>query len=163
MLEGEDLMKIEPLLVEKPWGGSWLGKHYGSSAKVGEAWLLSTLKDGESRVDGRPLSEELGGPLPFVVKIIDAADPLSVQVHPNDEWAKRLENSRGKTECWLILDATPGAGVYLGLRDGVTPEQFAAAVEGGSQPPNQLVQFYPVERGDFIIVPAAPFTRSAEA
>jgi len=145
-------MKIEPLLVEKPWGGSWLGKHYGSSSKIGEAWLLSTLREGQSRADGRALGDVVGD-LPFVVKIIDAADPLSVQVHPNDEWAARLENSRGKTECWLILDAKPGAGVYMGLRDGVSGEQFAATlIEGRSV--EDLVRFYPVQRGDFITVPA---------
>ncbi len=150
MLEG--LMKIEPLLVEKPWGGTWLGRQYGSPKTIGEAWLLSSLKEGQSKVDGQPLSEVVGQ-LKFIVKIIDAAEPLSVQVHPNDEWAAKLENSRGKTECWLILDAKPGAGVYMGLADGVGGEEFADALAAG-RPVEKLVQFYPVKRGDFITVPA---------
>ena len=104
-------------------------------------------------VDGQPLSKALGAQLPFVVKIIDAQDNLSVQVHPNDEWAAKLENSRGKTECWLILDAKPGAGVYLGLKDGVAGEQFSEAVLA-SRPVQDLIQFFPVQRGDFITVPA---------
>ena len=145
-------MKIEPLLVEKPWGGTWLGGRYQSSKKIGEAWLLSTISDGQSRADGRALGDVVGQ-LPFVVKIIDAAEPLSVQVHPNDEWARRLENCRGKTECWLILDAKPGAGVYLGLRDGVSSEQFAAALTEG-RAVDDLIQFHEVTRGDFITVPA---------
>jgi mannose-6-phosphate isomerase len=145
-------MKIEPLLVEKPWGGTWLGRQYHSPKKIGEAWLLSTLKEGESVADGRPLSAVVG-PLKFVVKINDADEPLSVQVHPNDEWAQKLENSRGKTECWLILDAKAGAGVYLGLADGVAADEFGDALRGGQSVEN-LVKFYPVKRGDFITVPA---------
>lgn len=148
-------MKLEPLLVEKPWGGSWLTKLYGSQSKskIGEAWLLSTLEEGESIANGRPLSETLGGKLPFVVKIIDAQNNLSIQVHPNNEWALKLEGSLGKTECWLVLDAKPGAGVFLGLRDGVTGASFADAVFAGLEVEN-LVQFFPVQRGDFITVPA---------
>jgi mannose-6-phosphate isomerase len=145
-------MTIEPLLVEKPWGGTWLGRRYGSSKTIGEAWLLSTLKEGQSQIDGRPLREVVGD-LKFVVKIIDTAQPLSVQVHPNDEWASKLEHSRGKTECWLILDAKPGAGVYMGLAEGVSGEEFAAALAGGRSV-ETLVRFYPVQRGDFIVVPA---------
>lgn len=145
-------MTIEPLLVEKPWGGTWLGRRYGSSKPIGEAWLLSTLEEGQSRIDGRPLREVVGD-LKFVVKIIDTAQPLSVQVHPNDEWASKLENSRGKTECWLILDAKPGAGVYMGLAEGVSGEEFAAALAGGRSV-EKLVRFHPVRRGDFIVVPA---------
>lgn len=148
------VQKIEPRLVEKPWGGRWLGQQYGStSPKIGEAWLLSTLPEGESQLNGQPLSQALGGPLSFVVKIIDAQDHLSVQVHPDDAWASRLENSRGKTECWLILEAKPGAGVYLGLKDDVSRDAFEAALRAGSSVEN-LIQFFPVQRGDFIVVPS---------
>jgi mannose-6-phosphate isomerase len=148
-------MKFEPRLVEKPWGGGWLAQQYKSStpAKIGEAWLLSTLKEGESTVDGQPLSKVLGAELPFVVKIIDAHENLSVQVHPSDEWAAKLENSRGKTECWLILEAKPGAGIYLGLKSGVTRELLSQSVLA-SHGINSLLQFFPVQRGDFIAVPA---------
>lgn len=147
-------MKIEPLLVEKPWGGPWLAQKYRArrDAAIGEAWLLSTLPEGESLADGRKISSTFGA-LPFVVKVIDAADHLSVQVHPNDEWAARLENSRGKTECWLILDSKPGAGVYLGLRDGVAPADFERELRAGHAV-DHLIQFHSVKRGDFITVPA---------
>ncbi len=148
-------MKLEPFLVEKPWGGRWLAQRYGSNptAKIGEAWLISTLQEGESQLEGEPLSKSLGARLPFVVKIIDARDNLSVQVHPNNDWAAKLENSRGKTECWLILEAKAGSGVYLGLKDGVTGAQFSLAILA-NQPVDDLVRFFPVERGDFITVPA---------
>lgn len=145
---------IAPRLVEKPWGGNWLAQAYKSDKmKIGEAWLLSTLAEGESTLNGQPLSQALGGPLPFVVKIIDAQENLSVQVHPNDEWARQLENSKGKTECWLILDAKPGAGVYLGLTIEASPRKFEASLKLGSAVETHL-QFFPVERGDFIKVPA---------
>lgn len=148
-------MQIDPLLVEKPWGGDFIAAHYGrkTATPFGEAWLLSTLPDGESRVAGRPLSEALGAPLSFVVKIIDAKEPLSVQVHPNDAFARELEQSRGKTECWLILDVKPGAGVYLGLKDGVSGEEFADTLAQGRSV-ESLIQFVPVSKGDFILVPA---------
>ena len=147
-------MKIEPRLVEKPWAGRWLSQHYGSrQSNIGEAWLLSTLPEGESKLDGQPLSKALGGLLPFVVKIIDARENLSVQVHPNDEWAAKFENSKGKTECWLILNAEPGAGVYLGLKAGIEPQTFETALRSGESV-KDLIQFYPVQRGDFIVVPA---------
>jgi mannose-6-phosphate isomerase len=146
-------MKIVPLLVEKPWGGNWLGKRYDSAKpNIGEAWLLSTLKEGESLADGRSLSKVIGAVLPFVVKIIDAAENLSVQVHPNDEWAARLENSRGKTECWLVLDAKSDAGVYLGLREGHSAPQFFKELSEGGDVRDSL-RFFPVQRGDFITVP----------
>ncbi len=146
--------KISPLLVQKPWAGDFLGRFYKSKyTDIGEAWLLSTIREGESELSGRKLSEVLGGPLKFVVKIIDAKEPLSVQVHPNDEWAAKLENSKGKTECWLILDSKPGAGVYLGLKDGVKPADFEARLKKNESVETDM-NFFETKRGDFIVVPA---------
>ena len=146
--------KIKPYLVEKPWGGNFLSKLYQTEKQnIGEAWLLSTLPDGESKVGDQKLSDYLGKDLSFLIKIIDAKDPLSIQVHPNDEWAKKLENSRGKTECWLILDSTPGSGLYLGLKEGVNESQFREAIVK-NESVEDLMKFYPAERGDFISVPA---------
>ena len=146
--------KILPYLVEKPWGGEFLGQHFRSNLKkIGEAWLLSTLPEGESQIDGGPLSHYLGGPLPYLIKILDTQEPLSVQVHPNDEWATKLENSKGKTECWLILNTTPGAGVYLGLNEGVDEEALAKALRENTAV-EKVMKFHPVKRGDFISVPA---------
>ncbi len=147
-------MKIEPYFSIKPWAGDYLQKFYQSDKKnIGEAWLLSTLPEGESTVDGMPLSKKLGLLLPYLVKVIDAKENLSVQVHPDDEWAKKLENSRGKTECWLILNVTPGAGIYAGLKPGVTEKVLRSAIEKNSGV-ESLLQFFPVERGDFVAVPA---------
>lgn len=146
--------KITPLLVQKPWAGQFLGQFYKSShADIGEAWLLSTIREGESEVGGKKLSQVLGGPLKFVVKIIDAKEPLSVQVHPNDKWAAELENSKGKTECWLILESAPGAGVYLGLKPEVNPKEYEAAL-AKNESVEKYMQFFETKRGDFITVPA---------
>jgi mannose-6-phosphate isomerase len=146
--------KITPLLVQKPWAGKFLGEFYKSKSQdIGEAWLLSTIKEGESTVGGRKLSEALGHPLKFVVKIIDAKESLSVQVHPNDEWAMKLENSKGKTECWLILESEPNAGVYLGLKEGVDPKEYEAALKAG-EPVEKFMRFFETRRGDFITVPS---------
>jgi mannose-6-phosphate isomerase len=146
--------KIKPYLVEKPWGGNFLSKFYQTEKQnIGEAWLLSTLPDGESKVGDQRLSEYLGRDLSFLIKIIDAKDPLSIQVHPNDDWAKKLENSRGKTECWLILGSTPGAGLYLGLKPGVTEDEFRSAILK-NESVESLMEFFPATVGDFISVPA---------
>lgn len=147
------MLKLTPHFVEKPWGGSFISDHYRLDRPLlGEAWILSTLSEGESTVDGSPLSVKLGSPLSFLVKIIDAQEPLSVQVHPNDEWAQKLENSKGKTECWLILDTKPGAGIYLGVNPGVDEAQMRTAVAADDV--TKLMKFYPVKKGDFISVPA---------
>ena len=146
--------KLYPYFLEKPWAGKFLSDFYGfPSKKIGEAWLISTLDGAESQMNQQNLSEYLGKRLPFLVKIIDAQESLSVQVHPNDDWAQKLENSKGKTECWLIVNAAPGAGVYLGLRPGITEEAFKEAILQNKSV-ETFLNFYPVEEGDFISVPS---------
>lgn len=147
-------MKLEPFFSIKPWAGDYLQNFYQSQQKsIGEAWLLSTLKEGESKINGVPLSQHLGKQLPYLIKVIDAKESLSVQVHPNDEWAKQLEASKGKTECWLILNVTPGSGIYIGLKDGVTQKDFSEAILKNENV-EHMMNFVKVERGDFIAVPA---------
>ena len=87
------------------------------------------------------------------MKFIETTDNLSVQVHPDDQYALMNENSMGKEECWVILDAKPGAGIYLGLKSGVTKEVFEKALFE-KKPMNELLNFYPVRKGDFFFVPA---------
>lgn len=147
-------MKLKPHFVEKPWAGSFLSNFFQMPhQKIGEAWLISTLKGAESQINQQNLSEHLGKELPFLVKIIDAQESLSVQVHPNDEWAQKLENSKGKTECWFILNSTPSAGVYLGLKEDISDDIFRKAILE-KQSVQDLLNFYPVSQGDFISVPA---------
>ncbi len=144
-----------PYFVEKPWGGYFLSELFklAERKKLGEAWIISTLDEGESQFGNSTLSQYLGEKLPFLIKIIDAAENLSVQVHPNDIWAKKLENSTGKTECWYILKVQSGAGIYLGLKPYVTLEMFFSRIKK-QESVEEFMNFIPVEDGDFIEVPA---------
>ena len=148
-------LKLEPFFVEKPWGGNYISENFKlpQPLLIGEVFLLSTLKNQENKVEGKLLSEVLNLKLPYLVKLIDANDNLSVQVHPNDDFAQKLENSTGKTECWLITDVNVGAGIYYGLKPGVTLKDFFQELKRDGDILNKL-NFIPVKKNDFIIVPA---------
>lgn len=108
---------------DTPWGGDALRRLYGKEipdGRTGEALEASTLAGMESVTDdGRPLSEIAGGPLPLLLKLLDARETLSVQVHPDDAYANAHEQGKlGKTEAWLILHAEPGARLVYGLKPG---------------------------------------------
>jgi mannose-6-phosphate isomerase len=150
---------LKPHMVTKVWGGEKLARLKGlkdaSLLPLGETWEVSRHHDGPSQNEK---GESLEGllkfeQLPYLVKFIDTTDNLSIQVHPDDEYAKRVEKSSGKTECWLILESDPGAGIYLGFKDGVTKEQFKKCLDHKDDL-SQLMVFYPVQRGDFFFVPA---------
>ena len=81
----------------------------------------------------------------YCVKFIETTQNLSVQVHPGEEYANRTENSKGKAECWLILEANPGEGIYLGLKEGVTKDRLTEAIER-KEALNELMNFYPVKK-----------------
>lgn len=140
-------LKMRPHVEAKPWGGRRLeelfGKELPEGEKIGETWEISAIPGQASRVDGGPLDglaldelvarwpEAALGPeppaeFPLLVKFIDAAENLSVQTHPDDETARRLENyPLGKTECWTILDAPRDGEVIHGLVEGTTREALA--------------------------------------
>jgi len=148
------LMKLTPFAAEKVWGGELLNKIKKLNAKnaVGETLEISTLKNSNSKFEGVELSK-ITGELSYLVKFIETTDNLSIQVHPDDEYAKEVENSLGKSECWLILDAKEDSGIYLGFKSGVTKDDLYEAIKQ-NKPVNELLQFYPVKRGDFFFVPA---------
>jgi mannose-6-phosphate isomerase len=156
---GQGFKLVDPALVYKIWGGSQMAslKKLSPSVgdeKLGETWEVSVHPDGPSQYLNQKLSNFLSkDEMPFLIKLIDTSDYLSVQVHPDDEFAKIHENSLGKTECWVILGATPGSGIYLGLKDGVSKERFEESLRNGESMDKSLV-FYPVNRGDFFYVPA---------
>ncbi|MDC1174768.1 class I mannose-6-phosphate isomerase [Bacteriovoracaceae bacterium] len=149
------LHKTKPFIVQKIWGSDKLAKLKGLSlVDLGETWEVSNLEEGPSQVNGKPLSElTIESELPYLVKFIDTNDHLSVQVHPHDDYARMVENSSGKTECWIILDSVEGAGIYLGFNENVSKESFKKKVDSEKSVNEDLV-FYPVERGDFFLVPA---------
>ena len=172
-------MKMQPLLVDRIWGGrrmaDLLGKPLPDGAKVGESWELSDHPHNRTRVAdgplaGRTLREVLerhgqavlgrhglsrawSTRFGLLVKFIDATDRLSVQVHPDDAYAaKHAKGESGKTECWVVVHAEPGAGVIDGLRAGTTRDRLAAALKKGAI--EELLTTRPVKTGDFIWVPA---------
>lgn len=144
------LEKLIPAFKDYLWGGTKLREVYGKPCdfdKVAESWELSTHPAGESRVDGgeyngltlsqyfQQVPQALGKnaaafeSFPVLIKLIDAKDPLSIQVHPSDEYALRVEGEYGKTEMWVIVDCEPGAFLYFGVNRLVSKEEFRQRIE----------------------------------
>ena len=141
----ELILKLKPYLSEKIWG--W------------EKWILSCHEDGKSTVQegiykGQELSKilECGSNFPILNKIIKAEDTLSLQVHPNDDYAKRVENSNGKTECWYILEAKEGATLVSGIKKGLNKEKLGLIIKEGKL--EEYLERINIKRGDFIYIPA---------
>jgi mannose-6-phosphate isomerase len=150
---------LKPWFSERVWGKSDLRPWYdetGTNELVGEAWLTGPqclVETGPFR--GQTLAsvgEKIGGEFPLLVKILFPADKLSVQVHPDDAQAKAMGETRGKTECWYVLEADPGATVALGLKPGVGAKEVAASVESGTM--ETLLEHVPVSVGDMLFVDA---------
>ena len=148
------LLKLNPFISTKIWGGEklkTLKNLQNAPDMIGETWEVSTLTEGPSLVGETPLNKFCD--LSYLVKFIDTNDHLSVQVHPDDEYAQKFENSSGKTEAWIILDAEKDCGIYLGFKKGVTKKEFFNAVKA-NLPVNHFLNFIPVKAGDFFKVPA---------
>ena len=164
-------LTFTPVYQSALWGGRDLPAFQGRPdaprlASYAESWELADHPDGMSIADtgpcagrslrdlmreqGRALTGSDAAAFPLLVKIIDAADRLSVQVHPDDDGARR-HGGEAKTECWFLLDAAPGACVWAGLQPGVTPERFAAALKAGTVA--SLLQRMPVSTGDLLFIP----------
>ncbi|HEY8422614.1 MAG TPA: type I phosphomannose isomerase catalytic subunit [Thermoclostridium sp.] len=166
-------LKFQPVYKDYIWGGrnlTKLGKQI-PDGKVAESWELACHNDGMSIVangayKGRTLQsmiEEFGEKLigdlagkntgfPLLIKLIDANDKLSVQVHPDDEFAGIHEGDNGKNEMWYILDAKPDARLIYGLKPGVTKTEFENAVRENKI--GDCLNYINVKAGDFINIPA---------
>lgn len=166
--------KLQPAYTDYLWGGERLRTDFGKDSPLSplaESWELSCHPDGESRAATGPhagetlraLIDRYGEALtgrrcarfpdfPVLVKLIDAARPLSIQVHPSDDYALKHENSFGKTEMWVILDAAPGSFLYYGFNREVGAEELRAAIEGNRL--EELLGKRPVKRGDVVFIPA---------
>jgi mannose-6-phosphate isomerase len=151
--------RLKPWFSERVWGKRDLRPWYedtGTTELVGEAWLTGPqciVETGE--LAGRTFASvaaELDGEFPLLVKLLFPNEKLSVQVHPDDAQAKTFGEVRGKTECWYVLEAEPGAAVALGLKDGAGKEQVAAAIANGTM--ESLMEWVPVSVGDMLFVDA---------
>mgnify|MGYP005756931291 FL=1 len=162
----ESIIELVPVFKEKIWGGRKLETEFGyeiPAGPVGECWAISAHPAGDDEIAsgeyaGRTLSwlwdehRELfgnceGDRFPLLVKIIDAKDDLSIQVHPDDDYAAEHENgSLGKKECWYVLSAEPGQTIVVGQR-AHSREEFAQMVEEGRW--SELLNEIPIKAGDF--------------
>lgn len=162
----ESIIELGPVFKEKIWGGRKLETEFGyeiPAGPVGECWAISAHPAGDDEIAsgeyaGKTLSwlwdehRELfgnceGDRFPLLVKIIDAKDDLSIQVHPDNDYAAEHEDgSLGKKECWYVLSAEPGQTIVVGQR-AHSREEFAQMVEEGRW--SELLNEIPIKAGDF--------------
>ena len=160
------IYKLKAPIKNYIWGGTRLRDRYGKAGDepLAESWELSFHPDGMTALeDGRFLNEalslsELGencaafSNFPLLVKLIDAKQSLSVQVHPSDAYALKHEGSYGKTEMWYIVEADEGAGIYLGFKRETSEREIREATENASL--EKLLNFVPVQKGECYFIPA---------
>ena len=170
-------LKFETVLKEKVWGGDALvtrfNKRATESHSIGESWELSAVTDNQSVVrngflagnnieelievymgdiTGDSIFEKFGNEFPLLIKFIEAREDLSIQVHPNNDLARKRHNAYGKTEMWYILESKPGSKIYTGFKDGVTKEAYEEAVRKGST--DKLLNVETADPGDAFFTPA---------
>lgn len=147
------IQKLSPAFKDYIWGGTKLKALYGvkDMERVAEAWVLSAHPDGPSLFeDGRSFAEYAD--FPQLIKLIDAQNDLSVQVHPDDAYAQANEGQFGKTEMWYIVDAEKGAGIYYGFKDTVSREEVEQSIADNTL--TELLRFVPVKKGECYFIPA---------
>lgn len=170
-------LRFKPRLKERIWGGEALAAKCGTRSskgkRYGESWEISGVEGDLSVVSngifkgndlqemvevymgdlvGEKVYDRFGMEFPLLVKHIDTAALLSIQVHPDDALAAERHNSYGKTEVWYVTECEEGASLYLGLKKGVTRAQYLDAVVAGTLP--ELLQKYEVHAGDAFFIPA---------
>jgi mannose-6-phosphate isomerase len=172
-------MKLYPMKLTAPckdyiWGGTRLREEYGKTSdadRIAESWELSCHKDGESIIfngdfAGKTLSEfikENGKDVlgkncdkfdnfPILIKLIDAKENLSVQVHPDNEYALSVEGEYGKTEMWYIVDCDPGAELLYGFKSNIDKEEFERRIKDNTL--LEVTNSVPVHKGDVFFIEA---------
>lgn len=170
------MYKFRPLLKQTLWGGRKIVafKHLNLQMEnVGESWEISGVKNNETIINGGPhdgktlnqlvreqkgrlVGQEnyarFGNEFPLLVKFIDACRDLSIQVHPNDETARRHGKVRGKTEMWYVLKSDEGARLYNGLRQPLTPETYEQMVADDTI--TDALACHEAHEGDVFFIPA---------
>lgn len=150
-----EIIKLKPIFKDYIWGGYRLKNDYGFDTgydKTAEGWMLACHKDGMNTVDGgeydgktlQEVVDEVGKEkllgkrsdkypyFPVLIKLIDAYDNLSIQVHPDDKYAREVENEYGKTEMWYVLDAAKGATLIYGFKQEISSQEFKEAIENNT-------------------------------
>lgn len=170
-------LKFRAQLFHKIWGGNTIAQWYNHVPadydNVGEAWVLSDVEKYPTEVSngshagdtlrdlievymddlmGEKVYAEYGNYFPLLLKFIDAVDDLSIQVHPDDDYALEHENSLGKTEMWYVLPSPKEASIYLGWNKNMDAASIHNAIEDGSL--TQHMHQYAVKEGDVAYIPA---------
>jgi mannose-6-phosphate isomerase len=170
-------LRFKPVLKEALWGGSALRERFGKKAfegtTTGESWEINGMTGISSLVAngflkgnsleeitevymgdlvGDLVYEKFGNEFPLLIKLIDARDTLSIQVHPDDRLSSERHHAWGKTEMWYVIDAEPGAVIYTGFRKKTSKEEYLAALADGRIP--DLINVTPVGPGDVFFIPA---------
>lgn len=167
------ILKLKAPCKDYIWGGNRLREEYGKeldSDKIAESWELSCHKDGQSMIvggefDGKTLSDYIEAKgrsavlgkncdrfeyFPVLIKLIDAKDNLSVQVHPSNDYALRVEGEYGKTEMWYIVDCDPGAELLYGFKHEISKEEFAERIANNTL--LEVTNNVPVHKGDVFFI-----------
>jgi mannose-6-phosphate isomerase len=169
------LIKFEPILKDKIWGGEKLATLLNKQSKrkdIGESWEISDVEDDTSIVingtlKGKNLQElifeytsdllgkkiyaHFGDKFPLLIKFIDAKEALSIQLHPNDKLAKERHNSFGKTEMWYVMQADENANIIVGFQKEVTSEEYIKHLENKSL--LDILNVDEVQKGDVYFIP----------
>lgn len=162
-------IKLNPCVKSYLWGGNYFQRYFGLSQEiVSELWVLSSRGESSSIVasgnnEGKRLDEVLTkediGPngnkfpyFPLLIKLIDAKDNLSVQVHPSDEYALKNENSFGKTEMWHIISSDDDSGIYVGFNDDYSKEEIEKRLKEGTI--LETLNFFKVKPGETYLINA---------
>lgn len=169
-------IKFQPILKSIIWGGNDISKYKNLDKieeGIGESWEISAVKDNISIIKngalaGKPLDElineakgklvgekiyaKFGDKFPLLIKFIDAQDDLSIQVHPDDELAKKRHNSFGKTEMWYVVKTKPDAFIISGFKDKITSEQYLEKVEDNTF--TDALQKHVVKEDEVYFLPA---------
>lgn len=169
-------LKFIPQFKSVIWGGSRLAAFKATETatdSVGESWELSDVTGHESIVADGPLQgrslrdliaqygdkligavplRRFGTQFPILIKLIDANDDLSVQVHPDDILAAERHNCKGKTEMWYVIDVRPGAKIYAGMAREITPDQYVSHVSDGTFTDD--IACHESHPGDVFFIPA---------
>lgn len=168
------VLKLTPAFKDYLWGGTRLRDDFQKDCdfdKIAESWELSCHKDGPSTIangefKGLTLSEYIDKAgksvlgtdcekfenFPILIKLIDAKDNLSVQVHPDNEYAQRVEGEYGKTEMWYIVDCDEGATLLYGFKDTITKDEFAQRIADNTL--LEVTNAVPVKKGDVFFIQA---------
>lgn len=169
-----DIVKLDPAFKDNLWGGTKLRTEFGKKCDydiIAESWELSAHPDGQSRIaQGRYRGmlfneylkkigkDALGWKcqahdrFPILIKFIDAKQPLSVQIHPDDEYALEIEGEYGKNEVWYIMDCEPGASLYCGLSQKTSKEEIKRRIADNTIV--EILNEVKVKKGDVVFIKA---------